>query len=222
MGFKGFTSQEQFIPLPESFLREVLPALSSVEGVKAALYAFWRLIMLKGTAPALPEKAFLDETALTTSGLDAASMRRGLDEAAAAGVLLVLKTSSGTVYLLNTPQGRALQTAFEHGEWQPQTDNVPPPPVLHPNIYRIYEENIGPLTPLIADALRDAEKEYSPEWVAEALGEAVKRNSRNWKYAEAILKRWKEEGHAHQKTQRDSAENRFRYLTGKFARYVKK
>jgi len=40
-----------------------------------------------------------------------------------------------------------------------------PPPPERPNIFKLYEENIGPLTPLIADALKDAEKTYPPEWV---------------------------------------------------------
>jgi hypothetical protein len=42
-----------------------------------------------------------------------------------------------------------------------------------PNLYRLYEENIGPLTPLVADALRDAENTYAIEWIEEAIRIAV-------------------------------------------------
>ena len=75
-----------------------------------------------------------------------------------------------------------------------------------PNLFKLYEQNIGPLTPLIADALKDAEQSYPAEWVAEALEIAVKSNKRSWKYAEAILRRWKEEGHAKEQDRRDPQE----------------
>ena len=62
------------------------------------------------------------------------------------------------------------------------------------NIFTHYESNIGPLTPLIADILKDAEKEYPPLWIMEALTLSVTNNKRNWRYCESILKRWKTEG----------------------------
>ena len=61
--------------------------------------------------------------------------------------------------------------------------------------FRIYEQNIGPLTPLIADSIKAWEEELKDaSWISEAIGEAVKNNKRNWKYCEAILKRWQTEG----------------------------
>ena len=49
---------------------------------------------------------------------------------------------------------------------------------------------------MIADTLREAEKIYPPEWVEEAMKIAVQNNIRRWRYVEAILKSWKEEGQA--------------------------
>lgn len=63
-----------------------------------------------------------------------------------------------------------------------------------PNIFKLHEENFGPLTPLLADALRDAERDYPPDWIAAAVEIAVGSNKRFWKYAEGILKRWKAAG----------------------------
>ena len=57
-----------------------------------------------------------------------------------------------------------------------------------PNIYTLYEENIGPLTALIAEELREAEETYPADWIEEAFREAVRMNKRNWKYVHAILK----------------------------------
>jgi DnaD/phage-associated family protein len=63
-----------------------------------------------------------------------------------------------------------------------------------PNNFRIYEENIGPLTPLISDAIKDAECTYSSEWLRRAILEAAKSNVRNMKYIEGILQGYKKRG----------------------------
>jgi len=68
------------------------------------------------------------------------------------------------------------------------------PEIKQTNIYQLYESNIGALTPMIADSLDDAEKLYDHQWIVDSIKLAVEHNKRNWKYCEAILKRWKEEG----------------------------
>lgn len=57
-----------------------------------------------------------------------------------------------------------------------------------------YESEIGALTPLVADAIRDACKEYPADWIIEAIGIAVDNNSRRWNYVLAILKNCKAAG----------------------------
>lgn len=63
-----------------------------------------------------------------------------------------------------------------------------------PNIYALYEANIGSLTPMIADSLKDAAKTYPEVWIEEAFAEAVKHNKRSWAYAEKILRTWQDKG----------------------------
>jgi len=63
-----------------------------------------------------------------------------------------------------------------------------------PNIFAIYEREIGALTPIIADELIDAEATYPEDWIIAALQESARQNKRNWKYTLAILKRWKVDG----------------------------
>jgi DnaD/phage-associated family protein len=87
-------------------------------------------------------------------------------------------------------------------------------------VFKLYEENIGPLTPLIADALKDAEETYTAGWVADAIEMAVKNNKRNWKYCEAILKRWKEEGRAEKQNRRDDQASRQRDVEDKIKKFV--
>jgi DNA replication protein len=63
-----------------------------------------------------------------------------------------------------------------------------------PNIFVLYEQNIGLLSPLLADQLAEAERQYPYEWLEDAFSEAVQRNKRNWSYIRAILRRWETEG----------------------------
>lgn len=63
-----------------------------------------------------------------------------------------------------------------------------------PNVFAVYEHEIGSLTPMIADALKDAENEYPQGWIEAAIAESAANNARSWKYTEAILKRWKVDG----------------------------
>ena len=66
--------------------------------------------------------------------------------------------------------------------------------VERPNIYTLYEQNIGLLLPLVAEELREAEQEYPREWVEAAFREAVQQNKRKWSYIRAILRRWASDG----------------------------
>ena len=81
------------------------------------------------------------------------------------------RSIQGSVLLLpaTRPRGRAAAEAFAKGQLaRVRSAAAPRRPPERPNIFKLYEENIGPLTPLIADALKDAEETYPPEWVAEA------------------------------------------------------
>ena len=62
------------------------------------------------------------------------------------------------------------------------------------NICTVYEQNIGALTPMIAERLKDIEEEYGAHWFTEAVMEAVANNVRNLRYIETILARWQRDG----------------------------
>ena len=61
-------------------------------------------------------------------------------------------------------------------------------------VFREYEQNIGALTPLIADHISDLLEHYPRDWISAAFREAVAHEARNLKYVEAILRRWKTDG----------------------------
>ncbi len=66
--------------------------------------------------------------------------------------------------------------------------------IERPNIFVLYEQNIGLLSPLIADELQDAADHYPADWIEGAFREAVQHNKRKWSYIRAILRRWETEG----------------------------
>jgi DnaD/phage-associated family protein len=63
-------------------------------------------------------------------------------------------------------------------------------------LFSFYENKIGALTPIMADAIEKAEKIFSPKWVADAIELASSNGARHWNYCEAVLKRWKQDGRA--------------------------
>jgi DnaD/phage-associated family protein len=223
--FPGFTDSETFAKIPDSFFRHLLTEIDDADELKITLYALWRMGQMEGRVHFLREQDFIEDRdfmaalggATAKSGVEV--LEEALEKAAQRGSLLAAGNGPTVLYFLNSPRGRAAAEAYEQGQWQPGAAPSAPPPE-RPNIFKLYEENIGALTPLIADALKDAEQTYPQEWVAEALEIAVKNNKRNWKYVEAILKRWKVEGHAKKQDRRDAQEDGRRYVEGEFADYI--
>lgn len=62
------------------------------------------------------------------------------------------------------------------------------------NIFRLYEQTIGPFDPHMATKLTEAEGEYSQECIRHSFQEASENNARSWRYVEAILKAHKANG----------------------------
>ncbi len=196
--FKGFNDSETFTKLPDTFFHQVLKEIEDVGELKVTLYSLWRFEHMEGPFRALSRMDF----SVRELGTAADEITRGLAKAVKRGSLLKVQKGTALYFLLNSPRGRAALQAIENGRWNPKT-GVAAAPLERPNVFKLYEENIGPLTPLIADALKDAEEMYPAEWIADTIELAVKNNKRNWKYCEAILKRWKEEGRAEKQDRRD-------------------
>jgi DnaD/phage-associated family protein len=61
-------------------------------------------------------------------------------------------------------------------------------------ISQIYEANIGVLTPIVAEKLKEIAGKYPYDWFRDAVAEAVTANVRKLSYIEKILDRWSVEG----------------------------
>jgi DNA replication protein len=213
--FHSFSDTETFTQLPDSFFHQLLNEITDAGELKVTLYALWRMEHLQGPFHALCETDFEAKDL----GLPEDLIRSSLDKAVQRGSLLKSVHESDVFYFLNSPRGRAAAEAFASGEWR-EAGKIMSAPLERPNVFRLYEENIGPLTPMIADALKDAEGMYPGDWIADAIELAVKNNKRSWKYAEAILKRWKEEGRGEKQDRRDDKESRQRDVEDKIKKFV--
>ena len=214
--FKGFTDSETFTQLPDGYFHHLSKDIQDPDELKVTTYFLWRLEHMDSPFRALCETDF-DAKDL---GLSVEEMKSGLEKAVKRGSILKSAHEADVFYFLNSPRGRAAAEAFAKGQWRESTRILSAPPMERPNVFKLYEENIGALTPLIADALKDAEETYQPEWIVEAIELAVKNNKRNWKYCEAILKRWKEEGRAEKQDRRDAEKDRRKYVEGKYSDFI--
>ena len=65
---------------------------------------------------------------------------------------------------------------------------------MRANVFTLYEQNIGALTPMLVEELRDALATYPAAWIEDAIRIAVKNNVRRLKYILAVLERMQTEG----------------------------
>lgn len=201
--FAGFPAGRlNKIVVPERFFSDLLPLIDDLHELKLTVYCFWALQQREGDQRYLRLRDLLADTVFMV-GMGAAAdaeqhVCAALAQAVARGSLLeVMVPGAGgdeAVYFMNTDKGRRAVEALERGEWQPGNGAAVGLIADRPNVFALYEENFGPLTPMLSEALRDAENTYPYGWIQDAMRAAVENNKRSWRYVEAILRRWATEG----------------------------
>jgi DNA replication protein len=227
--FGGFPpGKVRFTSIPEPFFSDLLGQVDSLNELKVTLYIFWALGQRDGRIRYLRRSELLaDDTLLQGLEPEKANLEATLDFALTAciqrGSLLEVHPDGDEdrYYLLNTENSRAVYQNFLAGKWKPGQEKYLPVSLerVKPNIFQLYEQNIGPLTPLIAEKLKLAEQEYPQEWLDDAFRIAVTNNIRKWNYIDAVLKSWQERG-KDDNNRRDAQTNYRRYTEGEFARFI--
>ena len=87
------------------------------------------------------------------------------------------------------------------------------------NIFSLYEENIGMLTPILAEKLKEAEKVYPYSWIEEAFEQAIVHGTKKWSYIQAILERWSQDGKVVRDTKKADPN---KYIRGKYGYLVRR
>ncbi len=197
------------VPVPAPLLGSLLERIDDLAELKCTL----RVISLLSEKRDYPRFLTLseiqaDETiarALPGSGKENPPnlIEKALGRAVKRGTLSFVIMGAGRkrqpIFGLNTESDRAALAKLANrpppaglSEHEPMTS-----PLERPNIFEMYEQNIGLLSPIISDQLREAEAMYHEDWIADAFSEAVANNKRSWRYISAILERWEREGRGH-------------------------
>jgi DnaD/phage-associated family protein len=211
--FSGFLlATDPLIELPRAFLTDVLPQLQDVSEIHTTLAVFRLAAEAGGVEQPVAEQAVRRDravrAALRVEGSPRDPDRRiqtGLDLATGRATLLRFSSESEAIthiwYYVNTPANQGLVSAMARGSVSPPPavwSGATPPTIVpeRPNVFRLYEQNIGMLTPLVADQLIDALERFPSDWIEDAIIEAVSYNKRSWRYIQRILEQWLTQGRA--------------------------
>jgi len=157
-------------------------------------------------------------------------LRKALEMATQRGTIIHMVLdrdgASEDVYFLNTESDRRIVAKIQSGELRlsglKAVGQTYAEVEEQPDIFTLYEQNIGMLTPRIAEQLVDAEKVYPESWIRDAIKEAINQNVRKWSYISAILERWSAEGKSDGTYQRYSKTDPDKYVKGKYGHMVQR
>lgn len=227
MTFTGFTTDDP-IKLPRELFTDILPAISQPAELKVTLHFFY---LLRGSRrrPRMVEWAdFRNDAELARSLRAVAPLRptedvliEGIEAAVRRGTLLHAAVPEGprvgNWYLANTERNRVWIARMVEGDiaWLP----APTVPPNRPTIFALYEHNIGLLTPMLSEELKDAQERYPATWLEDAIREAVRSNKRSWRYIRAVLDRWARDGRAPLAVA--PSDDPARYISGELSDYIR-
>ncbi len=234
--FAGFSKVKGETILPNEFFDQLLPQMDDFSELKVFLHVLRRLEHQTGWPRVLSRMELLHDEQLTASLAAVGDTRslpelldHALERASQRGCLLRLTVRDGEQseewFLLNTERGRAVLRELQLPG--PQTSALRQRLALSesarldmakPNIFTLYEQNIGLLSRLLAEELMDAEATYPEAWIEDAFRKAVESNKRSWRYIKAILGRWAAEGREDGTVKRHPGEvyDPDHYLKGEF------
>jgi DNA replication protein len=235
--FKGFPPRAEVTPLPNIFFSEVLPLMEDAVEVKVVMQIFYLLSRRKGYprfvrfSELIHDPVIIKGLCENTESMEI-KLKKALASAVQAGILMhipieVQQLSDDVYFINNQAEHETISKILEGSLKIPQVEirKVEEPARIQPSdIYNLYEQNIGMLTPILAEELQEAEHRYPEEWIQEAFREAVRANVRSWKYIHGILKRWEREGKKDGKPVGDSRQERDpdKYIRGKYGHMVRR
>lgn len=227
-GFRAGVSRHT--PLPASFFSELLPLIDDLAELQLTLCCCQALALKDAPVRYLRlEELQADENLLAALQRSApeqdpaealqGALQRALQRRSLLAVCVGADEPAQQLYVLNSVAGRDLVARVEAGAWRPG-DGQDPVELLpeRPNLFRLYEANVGTITPMLAEELKEAEASFPNAWLAEAIQLAVENNVRNWRYIRSILERWEKEGK--DRAGRTAREDGRRFTSGRYAEFI--
>ena len=208
------TEEMEFTSLPDVFFTHIMPKIQDIAELKVVLYIFYLLNHKQRYPRFVTREELLSLSA--SMGMKEEAFHHALNLAVEHGTIL-----QGTLNIDGKPE-EAYFISTESGK-EAIAESSQSSAISYQNIFALYEQNIGIITPMIAEELKEAEKLYPPQWIDEAFREAVMMNKRSWKYIARILERWASEGKEggeHRKSAKEGGPDK--YIRGKYGHLVKR
>jgi len=236
--FSGFIEKADITPIPNILITKLIPRIGDIVEIKVILHMFWFLNRKRGYPRYVTLEELLNDTVIIDCipaeklGSKDEILQSALDNAVEHNIILnVIFDRDGNTenaYFLNTESDRRAVDKIRQGdlggiEFQ-SSRQVESQALPLPDIFSLYEQNIGIITPIIADELKEVEQLYPMNWIENAIKEAVSLNKRNWKYIIRILERWaiegKDDGASRGYSKKESDPNK--YVKGKYGHMVER
>jgi DNA replication protein len=216
--FAGFPAGTvRSTPIPDLFFSGLLPQMDDLAELKVVLHCFWALQRKDGFPRFIARREMESDATLMRSlhlSIDPSEtvLRQALDRATERRAMLRLDVEGNNgvieeIYFLNTARSREAVAKIRAGELDIGPVVVTAQgdlPNRNSDLFTLYEQNIGLLTPMLAEELTEAERTYPKVWLEDAVRIAVEYNRRNWRYIKRILERWAIEGKDGQTPRRSS------------------
>jgi len=208
-----------FAHVPGAYVSQVMRQVGDNVELKVSLLAFY-LLSRSREYPGYIMHGDLVLKAASLLGVDETTCSAGIDAAVERGVFLRVQSRPGAdaAYFANVEADvEAIERLRE--SWVSGGSAVS----RTPNIFELYEQNIGIISPMMAEELKDAQRTYPAEWIEQAFREAVTARKQNWKYVSRILERWTVEGRG-SGAHRSGAlpDDPDKYVKGRFGRVVRR
>ena len=198
--FEGFRTGSKAVAIPVEFFNELMPTLNRGVEIRVVLHVIYMIFRKSGRIRAVSFEELVNETSLRAALSEDTyrfQIKEALDRGVQAGALLECHLNQHDfLYFLNNEGGRRQYQQIQMGTLAFSEDSQIATSINLNKTTPIiaYEQEIGTVTPAIAEAIREAEGIYPTEWIIEALNLASTNNARSWRYVDAILKRWNKEG----------------------------
>jgi DnaD/phage-associated family protein len=206
--------------LPLNLLTDLIPAMTDVAEIQVTLVAARLAADIGPIDSPINESRIVRDPSLRRALRVVGSpnepdnrIATGLELAVGRGALVRFRTIDDknelVWYCLATQDARLNIQQMVMGRTLPprelwQSDHAPRVEPERPTVFRLYEQNIGLLTPIIAEQLVRALERYPREWIEDAIGESVAYNRRNWRYIQRILQQWATAGRGDERRESDS------------------
>ena len=196
MTFKGFPRSVRYLPVPAPMFGPLLEQIKDASGFIITLRIIWMLQQKKGRLRYVSSEEVFGDKILANALGSKEAIQNSINMVVKGGILLQIRRENASdAFMLNSESDREI--ASDIGSIYESNDQPADPWEIEnnpPEIYSLYEQNIGILTPIMSEKLTEAEGKYPAGWIKEAVEIAVEQNRRSWAYVSRILERWDMEG----------------------------